>query len=115
ICISAAVLTTSTLIPGGSTQAEAVEIMPEGGNQRTEDARKLRQDAAKNEVPLERAAFPHPTNGDEERFPSRIANFTKTLPHNDLGEVDPAAYQQLLNALQSGRFADFENIPAGGT
>ena len=61
---------------------------------------------------------PHPaqqTNGDEERYPTRIGNFSKTLPHNDLGEVDPAAYDALLVAVASGKPDDFEAIPLGGT
>jgi hypothetical protein len=43
----------------------------------------------------------------------RIANFSKGLPHNELGEVDPAAYDALLVALASGDPADFEAIPRG--
>jgi hypothetical protein len=57
----------------------------------------------------------HPTNGDEERYATtRIGSFTKGLPHNALGEVDPAAYTALLHALRSGQPADFEAIPLGG-
>ncbi len=54
------------------------------------------------------------TNGDEERYSSRFASFSKGLPHDDGGEVDPAAYTALLNALASGRSADFAIIPLGG-
>lgn len=57
----------------------------------------------------------HQTNGDEERYPNRIGNFSKTLPHaRDTGEVDPGAYKALLRALKSGQFDDFENVPSGG-
>jgi hypothetical protein len=36
-------------------------------------------------------------NGDEDRYDVvGLANFTKALPHNDRGEVDPAAYRALL-------------------
>ena len=35
------------------------------------------------------------TNGDEHAYPNHIASFTKTLPHNQLGEVDSKAYAQL--------------------
>jgi hypothetical protein len=57
---------------------------------------------------------PHP-NGDEDRYDVvGLANFTKALPHNHLGEVDPAAYRALLRALRSGRPADFRRIPLGG-
>jgi membrane-associated phospholipid phosphatase len=57
---------------------------------------------------------PHPTNGDQEAFPSGIANFTKSLPHDHRGEVEPRAYGFLLRALQSGRPEDLEFIPLGG-
>jgi hypothetical protein len=58
---------------------------------------------------------PHP-NRDEDRYDTvGLANFTKALPHNDLGEVDPAAYRALLRALRSGRSEDFRRIPLGGS
>lgn len=40
-------------------------------------------------------------NGDENLYANRIGNFSKGLPHNDLGEADPVAYDKLLTALQS--------------
>lgn len=43
-----------------------------------------------------------------------MANFTKALPHNDLGEVDPGAYRALLWALRGGRPEDFKRIRLGG-
>jgi hypothetical protein len=63
-----------------------------------------------------RDPFPQPApNGDEDRYDIvGLANFTKALPHNDLGEVDPAAYRALLRALGSGRPQDFRRIPLGG-
>jgi hypothetical protein len=64
-----------------------------------------------------RDPFPHPhPNGDEDRYDIvGLANFTKALPHNDLGEVDPAAYRALLRAVRSGRSQDFTRIPLGGS
>lgn len=52
-------------------------------------------------------------NDDERRFPSRIGNYSKGLPHNGRGEVLPAAYDALLRAFASGRPADFDAIPLG--
>ncbi len=52
-------------------------------------------------------------NGDEERYPNKIASYSKGLPHNGLGEVDLHAYNLLLAALASGNPADFESIPMG--
>jgi hypothetical protein len=57
---------------------------------------------------------PHPTNDDEARYPTRIGSDTRALPHNERGEVDPAAWQALSDACQSGDPADFEKIPLGG-
>ncbi|MBW4590336.1 vanadium-dependent haloperoxidase [Aetokthonos hydrillicola Thurmond2011] len=62
-------------------------------------------------------SFNHPNNGDERVYASQnyIANFTKALPHNELGVVDPSAYSAELKALDTGKFEDFEAIPLGGT
>ena len=57
---------------------------------------------------------PSLSNGDEEAYANRIASYSKGLPHNDLGEVDPNAYNAFLQALNSGQWADFEAIPLGG-
>ena len=54
------------------------------------------------------------TNGDEGRYAAKIASYTKGLPHDDRGEVEPAAYRAFLKALATGRHADFEVVPLGG-
>ncbi len=56
---------------------------------------------------------PHVDNGDDALYPNRIGSFTKGLPHNDLGEVDPKAYKIYLSVLASGEPEDFEKIPLG--
>ena len=98
----------SVLLPSA---ADAVEIAPEGPEQRRNASFQVRLHAAENE--LMRPVGIHPTNGDEENFPNFIGNFHKTLPHNPLGEVNPAAYQTLLAALATGNVLDFEAVPAG--
>ncbi|MGH4021419.1 MAG: vanadium-dependent haloperoxidase [Pseudonocardiaceae bacterium] len=87
-----------------------VEISPFSGDfeQRNRQAERLRIQAARRLDGI--GVFPRPTNGDEERYPSRIGNFSKGLPHNDLGEVEPADYNALLRALRTGNFADFEAL-----
>jgi hypothetical protein len=75
---------------------------------RADRALQIRTDAAGYYHGL--PAAQHATNGDEERYSSRIGSYSKGLPHNDLGEVDPQAFQSLLHALQSGDPQDFENI-----
>ena len=68
-----------------------------------------RQDAAQAEL---KATLPlHETNGDEDRYPDRRASFSKTLPHDDLGEVDRDAYRRWLAILASGKYEQFERAP----
>lgn len=57
----------------------------------------------------------HPNNGDEERYKNQnyIGNYTKALPHDAIGQVDPKAYSALLEAIKTSKFADFEAIPLG--
>src|SRR5262249_7429834 len=68
-----------------------------------------RRDAALAE--LDNAPPLHATNGDEDRYPDRRASFSKTMPHNDLGEVEPEAYRKWLAILASGDPAEFEHAP----
>lgn len=53
-------------------------------------------------------------NSDEKLLPNLIACFSKGLPQNHFGEVDPKAYRDLLHALETGKHADFERVPRGG-
>jgi hypothetical protein len=80
--------------------------------ERINRAAHIRIRAAQDEKQL--GVFPHPTNGDEELYPNRIANFSKGLPHNDLGEVEAADYAALLHALCTGKFEAFEALRLGG-
>jgi membrane-associated phospholipid phosphatase len=80
---------------------------------RREQAYEVRQQAAlaQKNRPLPQ----HPTNGDDERYASRIGSYSKALPHNARGEVDPEAYEALMDALATGESAAFEAIPLDGT
>lgn len=60
-------------------------------------------------------ATPSQTNGDEGLYADFRGSFSKGLPHNNLGEVDPAAYGKFLFALETGSPAAFEAIPLGGS
>lgn len=84
---------------------------------RRTSARNIRTDAAR-----QAHLRPHPahlTNGEESAYRnalnqlSYIANYSKGLPHDALGEVDPAAYRALLRALAGGNPDSFEAIPLG--
>ena len=87
-------------------------IGPLSPSMRCEKAFKTRKKAARfyRELPL----VCHPCNGDEFRFPNKIASFSKTLPHNKLGEVNLKAYHKYFEALKSGNPHEFEEIPLGG-
>ena len=53
-------------------------------------------------------------NDDELRYPDGWANFSKALPHDSLGNPDPAACHAMALACQTGRPSDFAAIPLGG-
>ena len=87
----------------GLTSVEAAELGPTKPNQRVADAYRLRHDAAVFHKNLPMPA--QVTNGDDERYANAgyIGSFTKTLPHNGFGVVDPPdAYRALLTAMASG-------------
>ena len=54
-------------------------------------------------------------NGDETRYAGKIGNFSKGLPHDALGHVDPTAYSTFVRACRSGRASDFDAIPLGSS
>jgi len=57
---------------------------------------------------------PEITNGDEQLYSNRIGNYSKGLLHNNIGEVESASYKSLLDAVNSGDPALFEQIQLGG-
>jgi len=103
------------LVKGGSTASADFVPFPDTsgpGTGRREQSYQVRVDAAEynRELPVPT----HPTNGDEDRYPTKIGSYTKALPHNDFGEVNLNAYGTLLHALSTGRPADFNAIQLGG-
>ena len=100
-------------ILSGAVNAYANDIGPQGGVARAESSEVIRQGVAEREsnVPLPN----HNDNGDEALYPSKIGNYSKNLKHNPTtGEVDPAAYQAMIGAIATGRFADFEALALNG-
>lgn len=98
----------------GSTvvHTAAAEMGPNDSSDRRWQAYQVRHDAA---MAHSNQPFPSfPTNGDEEAYPTKIASYTKGLPHNERGEVDLAAYGAFLKALETGQYAAFEAVPLGG-
>lgn len=115
----AAVLSGAELLAGGPSAsadpaqrsgAHARDSSPSAD--RLSQAYEVRLEAARQARDL--GAPQHPTNGDEQELPGRIACYTKGLPHDARGEVEPRAYDLLLKACTTGRPQDFESIPLGG-
>uniref|UniRef100_Q01PA0 Phosphoesterase, PA-phosphatase related n=1 Tax=Solibacter usitatus (strain Ellin6076) TaxID=234267 RepID=Q01PA0_SOLUE len=103
-----AVGSTGTTCAAGEKVVEA-EV---SANERSREAYRIRVDAAR--LQRDTAQPLHPTNSDEQVFPSKIGNFSKGLPHNALGEVNTAAYQVLTQALTDRAVqSDIERVPMG--
>ncbi len=98
---------------------ECQELGPQSSIKRQISSLSIRQKAAL--IALDRGIIPHICNGEEQDYrdlqgnPNFIANFSKGLVHNYLGEVDQYGYHAFRTALNSGNPADFEAIPLGGS
>lgn len=78
--------------------------------QRREDAYSVRNQ--RSFAQYSRAIPCHPNNGDEELYsPVYFSQFSKGMPHDELGHVDPVAYQALIKAVTTWVPADFNAIP----
>lgn len=110
LCGATAVVAFTT-ITMGSTAVYAEAIGPLTPEQRALEAYNLRINAADQNLSDPIPAHPH--NDDEAVYADKINSYTKGLPHNADGIVDPVAYQSLIDALSSGDPADFDNIIMG--
>ncbi len=100
-------------LPAVAEAAEASFPPLSKAQQRRTAARRSRLDAA--ELAFARPLAVALSNNDEGGYGlKRLGNFSKGLPHNSLGEVEPGAYNALLRAVGTGTNADFEAIPLGG-
>ena len=84
-----------------------------GPRRRSNEAYTIRESAAKQHLSYTRTLGTQFDNDDEQRYSSEnyYASFTKTLPSNDFGEVDPWAFEALQTAMRTGARADFDAIP----
>ncbi len=113
-----AVTAASAIVPfiDKNSIVSAQKIRDENGfyQRRANSCFQYRMNAATANNPRVPPLFTRPTNGDEVLYSNRIGNFSKGLPHQSNGEVVPAAYNALLDALRTGNPAMFEQIPMGG-
>jgi hypothetical protein len=66
--------------------------------QRKNDAYGMRIAAADR---LQKSVWPKAApNDDEARYPDKRGSFSKALPYNDLGEVEPAAYETFAETVR---------------
>lgn len=95
------------------TEKEQKALGPLSPDARREACFRLRQKTA--EYYHHHKIAVHSNNGDEQRYANDnyYANYSKGLPHNERGEVDPDAYRTFLHILEAGDPADFEKLPTG--
>src|SRR5262249_1937796 len=108
--IAAGVIGVEPLLQTERSQAQAAN----GSNQRANQCAKLRREAAADGLKDTPQNLQHPDNNDEELYPNKLGSYSKGLPHNNDGTVVASAYAALLNAIETGRPADFDAIPLGG-
>lgn len=109
--IAAGVIAVDPLLPGERSEAQAAT----GSNQRANQCANLRRDAAMAGLKDTPQNLQHPNNNDEDLYPDKLGSYSKGLPHNNDGTVVVSAYAALSKAINSGRPADFDAIPLGGT
>lgn len=109
--IAAGVIGVDPLLKSERSQVQAAP----GSNQRANECAKLRRDAASAGLKDTPQNLPHPNNLDEDLYPNKLGSYSKGLPHNADGTVVASAYAALVKAIDSGRPADFDGIPLGGT
>jgi hypothetical protein len=102
----------SSLAQSASAQSTSSSSSSSGGNQRAQESYMIRVAAARGELAV--PTPPEITNGDEQRYPNRIGNYSKGLAHNNIGEVTPASYGSFLNAIHGGQPQQFDQIQLGG-
>jgi membrane-associated phospholipid phosphatase len=113
IAMAAPAIAGTGITLGGSltyaSPAAAAEPKASAATPRRVEAYEVRHQAAL--IHQSERTPPQANNGDEARYPDRRASFTKGLPHDSRGEVDPRAWAALVAAMTSGAPSDFEAIP----
>ncbi len=88
--------------------AAAASSMDPTDEARTNAAADIRIQQARSKEMQTAGLSPQEVNDDETLYASEAyyASFTKTLPHNEFGEVTPEAFEALVAACEDGRFGD---------
>ncbi len=97
------------LFEGKHGEAEA-SVVHYGAAARTADSYNYRVDTAQGE---RINVGELPDNGDAQRFSDYSGLWSKSLKHDALGIPNAQSYNSLLNALESGKSHDFENVIVG--
>ena len=114
LCGATAVVAFTTITMGVTIPTVAAKgLIGSDPMQRAIDARERRINAAEENFNETTVPLPtHLNNGDEDLYDNEMSgisyqlnSYTKGLPHNENGIVDPAAYNSLLNALSRLIFA----------
>lgn len=111
--IAAGAIGLEPFVGGRATEAQATAV-GQGSNQRANQCAKIRRDAAQTGLNATPQHLSHPTNVDDDLYANKIGSYSKGLPHNSDGTVVVSAYQALVNALSTGKPADFDAIPLDG-
>ena len=90
-------------------KARAAVLDPSESQTHQQAAMRVRMEAAARS--LERPPLEQITTGDEERYADKRASFSKTLPHNEIGEVSPEAYRLFVDILRQGNPKRFGEMP----
>jgi hypothetical protein len=97
----------------GQTQAFGFGLPPGSYDKRVTEAFELRVKEARRDAQSGPAV--NVNNGDTARYADKGGTFTKGLPHDSFGRVNQSAFERFQEALESGKFSDFENMVMGGT
>lgn len=100
------VLASSGMADGGPSVEEALSPAAPVRRRRALDIRK-----AAARAQYDRVTATNHSNGDESRYADKRASFFKTLPQNELGEVDTAAFARFVEIIERGDAVAFESIP----
>ena len=109
VAITATTAGLGTMLSGPVGHHATEEPGPSESGRRAQQSFEIRCDSARADACRENPALR--TNGDEERYADKRANFAKTLPHDELAEVEPAAYADLVSILTRSDPNLFEHMP----